>query len=174
MRKAPDHDRPKLSLMIFFLWCSASTTLRINYWECVLSSKNTHCLHANYQLVSHCSVGARSSNFKRLWCNWLYKIVWLGHKRCNLTPWGWPASQMKIAEALTSFRFGVIWINLWRPTLEIYWSTKEAVQTSIFRRTMSRYRFQLIHKLLWFNERKDLQSVNPDRLYKVKPIEPVQ
>ena len=53
-----------------------------------------------------------------------------------------------------------------KPKLEWYWSTRGILLTLIFSQTMSRNRFQIIHRYLHFNNNIAI-GTNEDRLYKI-------
>jgi len=56
-----------------------------------------------------------------------------------------------------------------KPKLELYWSTRGIFQTPIFPQTMSRNRFQLLHRYLHFNDNNGV-GTNEDCLYKIRTI----
>ena len=56
-----------------------------------------------------------------------------------------------------------------KPKLELYWSTRGIFQTPIFSQTMSRNRFQLIQRYLYFSD-NNAAGTNEDRLYKICTI----
>jgi hypothetical protein len=56
-----------------------------------------------------------------------------------------------------------------KPKLEWYWPTRGILLTPIFSQTMSRNRFQIIHRYLHFNDNTAI-GTNEDRLYKIRPI----
>ena len=54
--------------------------------------------------------------------------------------------------------------------LESYWSKDPLLSTPYFRQCMSRNRFQLLNKLLHFNNNQQRPSNCTDKLYKVRPV----
>ena len=66
---------------------------------------------------------------------------------------------------------GLIFVTgiVWKPKLELYWSTRGIFQTPIFPQTKSRNRFQLIQRYLHFND-NNAAGNNEDRLYKICTI----
>ena len=54
-----------------------------------------------------------------------------------------------------------------KPKLDLYWSTRGIFQTLIFSKTMSRNRFQLIRRYLYFND-NNAAGTNETRLYKIR------
>jgi len=56
-----------------------------------------------------------------------------------------------------------------KPKLELYWSTRGIFQTPIFPQTMSRNRFQLIRRCLYFNDNNAAET-NEDCLYKIRTV----
>ena len=55
-----------------------------------------------------------------------------------------------------------------KPSLELYWDTREVVKTPFFPATMSRNRFQLILRFIHFSDNGNADPA--DRLYKVRPV----
>jgi hypothetical protein len=56
-----------------------------------------------------------------------------------------------------------------KPKLEWYWSTRGILLMPIFSQTMSRNRFQIIHRYLHFNDNTPI-GTNEEHLYKIRPI----
>ena len=88
------------------------------------------------------------------------RLPFLPHSRAN--KW-----QDVTREELKSF-FGLYFLTglLWKPHLELYWSTEEITSTPYFSKVMSRNRFQNILRFLHFSDKVDKN----DRLHKIRPV----
>ena len=56
-----------------------------------------------------------------------------------------------------------------KPKLELYWSMRGIFQTPVFSQTMSRNKFQLIHRYLHFSD-NNAAGTNEDRLCNIRTI----
>ena len=68
--------------------------------------------------------------------------------------------------------FGLLFLTglVWKPALEMYWSTEDCISTPYFSRTMPRNRFQIICRFLHFSDNREIIDPAKDPIYKIRPF----